>query len=210
MKQQPVAGLDPALRAVSANPSGPRQRAALAGPTNGFAPPPASAHPSEPDWPLSRPYVPDAVHSAQRLRHSSGSFSVAVLDDEVDVAAAVCQCLRLKGLDAVAFSDPDTLWLAVQGGPFHAFVLDWTLAHGTSEAVVKSLRDHPGVRSAPIFVLTATTSFGGVPMDEQLARAVQQYGLHYRTKPFSCALLGQQLQQAFGTCPDIAARDTAL
>jgi DNA-binding response OmpR family regulator len=135
---------------------------------------------------------------------------VAVLDDEVDVAASICQCLRLQGLDAIAFTDPDTLWLAAKGGRFHAFVLDWTLAHGTSEALIRSLREHPRVGSAPIFVLTATSSFGGVPADRQLARAVKQYGLHYRPKPFSCAVLGEQLRQASSTHLRIAVRDTGV
>ena len=208
MKQQ-IAGLSPALRAVSPSPSDTSQWAALEHPIEGFAPPREGARPCVPSRPASGPDVPATVHrEARRPCRHSGCPRVAVLDDEVDVAASICQCLRLQGLDAVAFSDPDALRLAVQGGRFHAFVLDWTLAHGTSEALVRSLRDHPGVRSAPIFVLTATAPLGGAPTDGRLARAVEQHGLHYRAKPFSCAVLGRQLQQALTAYPDIAVRNT--
>jgi DNA-binding NtrC family response regulator len=121
---------------------------------------------------------------------------VAVLDDEPDVATSLCACLRRQGLSAEAFFDSDALWSAMQGRHFDAFVLDWTLADGTSEALVRSLRNDPGACSAPIFILTATPCFGGVPSIPQLARAVEQYALHCRSKPFSCATLGRQLCEA--------------
>ena len=123
---------------------------------------------------------------------------IAVLDDEDDAAASICQCLTLQRLHAFPFTDPGDLLLAIEKNTMDAFVLDWSLGDKTSCGLVQALRANPIVCSAPIFILTGTLAVGGRPVDPQLFEAIKTYRLQFRTKPLSCTKLALDLRTAIG------------
>jgi len=123
---------------------------------------------------------------------------VAVLDDEDDAAASICQCLALQRLQAFPFTDPAELLLVIEKHAMDAFVLDWSLGDRTSCGLVEALRADPIVCSAPIFILTGTLAVGGRPVDPRLFEVIRTYRLQFRTKPFSCTKLALDLRTAIG------------
>lgn len=127
------------------------------------------------------------------------SGPVAVLDDDWEAAASLCAGLRTQGLDAVAFSEPPTLWAGFLRTPFLAFVLDWTLETGTSAPLIACLRQHEQAAEAPIFLLSGSPAACGVPLDPDVAKAVSTYQLQFRAKPYSCIKLAAELRSILAT-----------
>ena len=150
------------------------------------------------DWSGCSVSQDDAVASSRRQVENllQAHPRIAVLDDEDDAAASICQCLALQHLHAFPFTDPAELLLAIEKNPMDAFVLDWSLGDRTSFALVEALRANPTVRSTPIFILTGTLTVGGRPVDAQLFEAIKMHRLQFRTKPLSCTKLASDLRKA--------------
>ena len=152
------------------------------------------------DWPRSSgPQVGTVAGSKGRLGDVLQAHPrVAVLDDEDDAAASICQCLVLQRLQAFPFTDPAELLLVIEKNTMDAFVLDWSLGDRTSCGLVQALRADPIMGSAPIFILTGTLAVGGRPVDPQLFEAIKTYRLQFRTKPLLCTKLAIDLRAAIG------------
>ena len=141
---------------------------------------------------------------------SSPCAVIAVLDDDPDAVESICACLQRYSVRAVPFTTAADLLAALDKHTINAFVLDWSLGDGTSEALVHALRQHPAARSKPIFILTGGLLNTGLLIDRQLARAITQYGLEYRSKPVSCARLARDVAAALESCLSRSTADLAL
>jgi CheY-like chemotaxis protein len=139
----------------------------------------------------------DRGPDAPNLATAQSQPLIAVLDDEDDAAASICQCLSLQHLRALPFTDPADLVAALRTHEVDAFVLDWSLgSSGTSGDLVEWLRANPATADAPIFILTGTMSVSGRPTDRELSAAIELHGLLFRRKPLPCVRLAQDLRAA--------------
>lgn len=123
----------------------------------------------------------------------NGCGTVAVLDDEDEAAASICECLALRGFKAMPFTDPLELLTMANSQPVDAFVLDWWLGHQNSSRLIESLRASPTIAGIPMFILTGTYALNGRPTDPALIEAIKTHGLHYRRKPLPCPQLADDL-----------------
>jgi FixJ family two-component response regulator len=121
---------------------------------------------------------------------------VAVLDDDEDAASSIADILSQQGFDALAFSTAESLEAAAALDQFAAFVLDWLLGDTTAATLIVKLRAVPSLANAPIFLLSGNLAVGGVPSDPDLAAAILQYRLEYRSKPYSSVRLARDLTKA--------------
>jgi DNA-binding NtrC family response regulator len=121
---------------------------------------------------------------------------VAVLDDDEDAASSIADILSQQGFDALAFSTAESLEAAAAQDQFAAFVLDWLLGDTTAATLIVKLRAVPSLANAPIFLLSGNLAVGGVPSDPDLAAAILQYRLEYRSKPYSSVRLARDLTKA--------------
>jgi FixJ family two-component response regulator len=137
-----------------------------------------------------------AIHTEQAPAVIQPLLTVAVLDDEDDAAASICQCLALHRWLALPFTESSDLLRALASKTVDAFVLDWSLSSGTSQGLIQRLRGDLALGETPIFVLTGTMSVSGRPLDDALVRAIKTYRLCFRAKPLSCAKLATDLRTA--------------
>lgn len=119
--------------------------------------------------------------------------TIAVVDDERGTADNLRDYLVAKGYRAYAFYDLSSARSAIELRQFDGYFLDWKLAQGTSEALIKHIRTIQP--TAPIIVSTA----GGADGQESqaiLAGLVTQYGVSCHRKPMSMKLLTSLMADA--------------
>lgn len=125
--------------------------------------------------------------------------SIAVLDDVVPLA--LVKFLNVQGFDAVAYDTVEPLLEAVQSTEKRpdAYVLDWTLQHGTTslELIREIRRVDP---DCPILLLTGTIEAN----EGAIGDAVSLYGLEVNTKPASFRILANRLASLLGQTAPLA------
>ena len=119
--------------------------------------------------------------------------SIAVVDDERGTADNLRHYLAAKGYKAFAFYDMSSARSAIELTHFDGYFLDWRLAQGTSEKLIKHIRTIQP--TAPIIVSTAGGADG---QDGQaiLASLVSQYNVSCQRKPMTMKLLTSLMADA--------------
>ena len=125
-------------------------------------------------------------------QHST-QLRVAVLDDSPDTAQSIADMLTAEGCKVTAHTAADALLadLALGLGRYDAYVLDWLLQNGTSEAVIAEIRRvEPQAR---IMLLTGEMGLDGKADSDEIANAQRQYKLLVCQKPITAAFLMSNL-----------------
>lgn len=126
------------------------------------------------------------------LEHpASETKRVAVLDDEDDVAQALCDQLRTAGLEAVPFSRTKDLEKAMTREAYDGYVVDWLLAEGNAAPLLATLRAQP--QPAAVVLLSGKMRSGSAdPVD--VASAATTYRVQVIEKPTHLPLLLSALE----------------
>ncbi|MDM0116775.1 helix-turn-helix domain-containing protein [Variovorax sp. J22R133] len=126
------------------------------------------------------------------LEHSAGeTMRIAVLDDEDDVAQALCDQLRTAGLEAVPYSTSQDLQEAISIKPYDGYVVDWLLAEGNAAPLLAALRAQS--RPAAVVLLSGKMRNGSAdPLD--VASAATTYRVQVIEKPTHLPLLLSALE----------------
>ncbi len=108
-----------------------------------------------------------------------GKLSVAIIDDDVNTAHLLSEYLNEIGTyKSTAFFSTESTIAALQNAAFDAYIVDWFVGRGTSEALIKSIRAS-SKPDAAILLLTGQISTGKVH-DTEIADIMLRY------KVFSC------------------------
>ncbi|MBS2132351.1 response regulator (plasmid) [Burkholderia thailandensis] len=104
--------------------------------------------------------------------------SIAVLDDEPDVADQLAERLTTRGFRATAFYNVAQLRHALQKRVFDGFVVDWSLDGETAETCIRDIRasDNP---DAPVLLLTGKLrdETGPNETETEIARVMREFSL---------------------------------
>ncbi|MGH7909983.1 MAG: response regulator, partial [Thermodesulfobacteriota bacterium] len=123
---------------------------------------------------------------------------VAVVDDDDNLAASICQFLREKGLDAISYRTGDHLRAALETARFDGFILDWMLGDGTIRELLAEVRaKNP---NGPIIILTGQIEAGGAQEDD-LAATISAYRAQLYEKPTRMLSLFNALELGFEASP---------
>lgn len=126
-----------------------------------------------------------------------------VLDDDVDLAAAVARCLRRGGLRAEEFSDPATLLEAYAAAPSPCVVSDVMMAPMDGFSFVRELRT-----ISPSVAVVFMTAWPKVPDAVEAIRKLG--GIDYLAKPVDEGRLLAAVDEAVRIGGKALARDTVL
>jgi DNA-binding response OmpR family regulator len=118
-------------------------------------------------------------------------YSVAVLDDDMNLTESVVDYLNLFGFDAIGFVTAEQLIASNAAKPFDAVVSDWCLGQATQEDTIRQLRASPGFGANPILVLTGWDV--GTPQHDRLRAAASIFHLAMREKPYGTKELANDL-----------------
>lgn len=111
---------------------------------------------------------------------------IAVLDDNLDTAQAICVHLQKLGAAATAFETPGDLVPDDDAERFDGYVIDWVLLGGVARELIESLRARdPG---CPIVVLTGQLATG-VADEADIASAKAQFRFDVLEKPARMSIL---------------------
>lgn len=123
---------------------------------------------------------------------------VAVVDDDDNLAASICQFLREKGLDAISYRSGDHLRAALETARYDGFIVDWMLGEGTIRELLAEVRKKNP--NGPIIVLTGQIEAGGSQEDD-LAAAISAYRAQLYEKPTRMLSLFNALELGFEASP---------
>lgn len=96
---------------------------------------------------------------------------VAVVDDEVDVAAYVCVALADSGCRTLAISSPDDAVAAMRAFRPDLVCLDLVMPGRTGASIYVELQNDPALAGVPVLILS------GVDAREELAGAIAEAAL---------------------------------
>ena len=118
---------------------------------------------------------------------------VAVIDDERDVASALCDQLRSFGIAADSFDDVDALASEMAKSPFDGYVVDWLLRKGDASQLLATIRalEHP---SAVVLLSGKLRSGSADPAD--VASACTVFRVQLIEKPAQVPLVVSALELA--------------
>lgn len=118
---------------------------------------------------------------------------VAVIDDERDVASALCDQLRSFGIAADSFDDVDALASEMAKSPFDGYVVDWLLRKGDASQLLATIRAlaHP---SAVVLLSGKLRSGSADPAD--VASACTVFRVQLIEKPAQVPLVVSALELA--------------
>jgi CheY-like chemotaxis protein len=122
---------------------------------------------------------------------SSSTLRIAVLDDEEDVARALCDQLRSAGLEAVPYSNAQDLVAAIANAPYDGYVVDWLLAEGNAAPLLATLR---GLQQPAAVVLLSGKMRSGSADPVDVASAATTYRVQVIEKPTRLPLLLSALE----------------
>lgn len=122
---------------------------------------------------------------------------VAVLDDDERMVQAVVESLRLKGLDAIGYTQADELRSALETTHFDGYILDWVIGTVSADELLPLLRaKNP---TGPIIVLTG--QLGAAVEESDVASAMATHRFQLYEKPSRTLSLFNALQLGFETTP---------
>ena len=130
----------------------------------------------------------EATPSAQPAR------TIAVLDDDKDLADVICVHLQGTGYEALPFYATTDLVAALGARKISGFILDWIVGETSTLQLIADIR--AGDPACPIVVLTAQVN-AGVVDEADIADAVSRYQLEFSEKPIRLSILSATLGRAF-------------
>ncbi len=136
----------------------------------------------------------------------AGRPTIAVLDDDHDVADTVCAHLATQGYEARAFYRTGDLQSSARARTFDGYVIDWLVGESSAERLIANLRSQDA--SAPIVVLTAQVE-AGVVDESDIAAAVKRHNLVFSEKPVRMSILSATLNRAFASAAPAATAQAA-
>lgn len=157
---------------------------------NGFSLLRRSAGPAKPSDPTAR-----RVTAAVPIEISS----VAVLDDDEDVATSIALSLARVGYHTNWYCTGHALLEAALTSPFDFLIADWCLRDRTAGSTLATLRTLQGYQSTPVVVLSGNLCLDGKPASAELREAISEFGLMFRSKPRTTAELVADIR-ALGAC----------
>jgi CheY-like chemotaxis protein len=119
------------------------------------------------------------------------SVRVAVLDDQPEMAEAVCSYLEAAGFQGNAFQTPNALIDAVLQQKYDAYILDWLIGSDNVRELIMKLREID--RGCPIALLTGQGDSGEVAA--AIADMFASLGIPYFTKGGSSRVIVATLQR---------------
>lgn len=119
---------------------------------------------------------------------------IAVVDDERGTADNLRDYVIANGNKATAFYDLSSARAVIEKNPFDGYFLDWRLADGTAERLIKYIRTKQP--SVPIIVSTAGGADGEVdrPLLDQIS---EHYNVSCHRKPMKMKILISIMANAF-------------
>jgi CheY-like chemotaxis protein len=132
------------------------------------------------------------IHPVQAYK-----LSVAVIDDDENIANNIRDYLNHNGFKAAAFYSTETAALALNKSEFDAYVIDWFIGKDTSEGLLKIIRAAPKNSNAPIILLTGQIS-AGLVNDTEIAGVMRRYNLLCQEKPVRLAIISFELSKLLG------------
>ncbi len=118
---------------------------------------------------------------------------VAVIDDERDVASALCDQLRGFGIAADGFDDVDALSNEMAKSPFDGYVVDWMLRKGDASQLLASIR---ALQIPSAVVLLSGKLRGGSADPAEVASACTAFRVQLIEKPAQVPLVVSALELA--------------
>jgi len=124
----------------------------------------------------------------------NNAFSVAVCDDNKDLADSLGDFLCDYGFSTSVFYTVTDVEKAVADKVFDAFVLDWSIGNQTSESLIRLIRlaKSPTV---PIFLITGNLT-QGLSTEDEIAEIVRNYHILPRDKPIRPSILAAEILSA--------------
>lgn len=117
-------------------------------------------------------------------------YRVLVVDDEDDIRELITLVLRKKGYDVSSIGDPRAALDLAATVAFDAALLDWSMPVMDGGELCSRLRELPGMRETPIFIVTAHTDAA------TRARATAAGASDFLAKPFSLTHLTEAVAGA--------------
>lgn len=157
----------------------------------------------EGQWHVLRPSAVETHETWRYIRNvsmemrPSSKAKVALLDDDPIITSQAASVLEKDGLiSSERFSTgSDLIYRLRQDVKYDAFVVDWRLAEGTSEEVIRTIRNKDETKSTPIFVVTGAIEAEGDSAEEELARVVRTFGCKTMMKPVRWKLLEAEISR---------------
>jgi CheY-like chemotaxis protein len=118
---------------------------------------------------------------------------VAVIDDEQDVASALCDQLRSFGLAAESFDEVEKLADEIEREPYDGYVVDWLLRKGNATTLLATIRAQP-IPSAVVLLSGKLRSGSADPAD--VAAVCTAFRVQLIEKPAQVPLLVSALELA--------------
>jgi CheY-like chemotaxis protein len=118
---------------------------------------------------------------------------VAVIDDDLHMGQAIVEFLQSKGLEAIAYRQPEQVREALETTHFDGFILDWVLGAETAVDLLPLLRSRNP--SGPIIILTG--QIGGGAKESDVASALKTHRLQLFEKPTRTMVLFHALELGF-------------
>ena len=118
---------------------------------------------------------------------------VAVVDDDENLAQAIVEFLRLKGLDAIAYTQAEQLRAALETTNFDGCILDWVIGEARASELLPLIRSKNA--TGPIIILTGQVGVG--VQESELASAMATYRVQLYEKPSRTLSLFNALQLGF-------------
>jgi CheY-like chemotaxis protein len=124
---------------------------------------------------------------------------VAVIDEDANTVDAIVEFLRLKGLDAVSFTQAEQLRTALETTNFDGFILEWVLGDDRAIDLLPLIRrKNP---TGPVIILTGQVGVG--VQESEIAQATANYRAQLYEKPSRALSLFNALQLGFEKSPRV-------
>lgn len=139
--------------------------------------------------------VPAPSPSGGSRRAPARIATVAVLDDDEDVAVSIAKSLERAGFGARSYTTAQALLDDVPTNPFDCLIADWSLRLGTAQEVITTLRSIETYRDTPVIVLSGNLCLNGRPASADLRSAIAELDLIFRSKPRTTADLLRDIRE---------------
>jgi CheY-like chemotaxis protein len=126
-------------------------------------------------------------------------YRVLVVDDDTDIRELIELRLSMDGYEVNGLGDPVAALSLAETTSFDLAVLDWSMPAMDGGQLCAGLRQLPGLRDAPILVVTAHAD------PETRGRAFAAGATEYMAKPFSLQQLSKVVRDLLDAGPVTAA-----
>ena len=124
----------------------------------------------------------------------NNALTVAICDDNKDLADSLGDFLRDYGFSPSVFYTATDVEKAISDKVFDAFVLDWSIGNQTSESLIRLIRLAKS-STVPIFLITGNLN-QGLSTETEIAEVVRNYRILPRDKPIRPSILAAEILSA--------------